>query len=83
MLFVGDDWAEDHHDVEIVDDAGRRLAATRLPEGLDGITRLHALIARFAPAEWAELDHGEAESRVKVGIETDRGPWVAALVAAG
>lgn len=23
MLFVGDDWAEDHHDVEIVDDAGR------------------------------------------------------------
>ena len=83
MLFVGDDWAEDHHDVEIVDDAGRRLAAKRLPEGLDGITRLHALIARFAPADWAELDPGEAESRVKVGIETDRGPWVAALVAAG
>ena len=83
MLFVGDDWAEDHHDVEIVDDAGRRLAARRLPEGLDGITRLHALIARFAPADWAELDPGEAESRVKVGIETDRGPWVAALVAAG
>jgi hypothetical protein len=23
MLFVGDDWAEDHQDVEIVDDAGR------------------------------------------------------------
>jgi len=83
MLFVGDDWAEDHHDVEIVDDAGRRLAATRLPEGLDGITRLHALIARFVPADWAELDPGEAESRVKVGIETDRGAWVAALVAAG
>jgi transposase len=83
MLFVGDDWAEDHHDVEIVDDAGRRLAAKRLPEGLDGITRLHALIARFAPADWAELDPGEAESRVKVGIETDRGPWVAALIAAG
>ena len=83
MLFVGDDWAEDHHDVEIVDDAGRRLAAKRLPEGLDGITRLHELIARFAPADWAELDPGEAESRVKVGIETDRGPWVAALVAAG
>jgi transposase len=83
MLFVGDDWAEDHHDVEIVDDAGRRLAAKRLPEGLDGITRLHALIARFASADWAELDPGEAESRVKVGIETDRGPWVAALVAAG
>ena len=25
VLFVGDDWAEDHHDVEIVDEQGRRL----------------------------------------------------------
>jgi len=24
VLFVGDDWAEDHHDVEIEDEAGRR-----------------------------------------------------------
>jgi transposase len=83
VLFVGDDWAEDHHDVEIVDEQGRRLARRRLPEGLDGITRLHALIAQFFPDEWAELEPGEAASRVKVGIETDRGPWVAALIAAG
>ena len=51
MLFVGNDWAEDHHDVEIVDERGRRLARRRLPEGLDGITRLHALIAQFFPEE--------------------------------
>ncbi len=37
MLFVGDDWAEDHHDVEVVDDDGQVLARRRLPEGLDGI----------------------------------------------
>ena len=49
MLFVGDDWAEDHHDVEIVDEAGRRLARRRFPEGLGGITRLHALIAEHLP----------------------------------
>jgi hypothetical protein len=48
-LFVGNDWAEDHHDVEIVDEQGSRLARRRLPEGLDGITRLHALIAQFFP----------------------------------
>ena len=83
MLFVGNDWAEDHHDVEIVDEQGRRLARKRLPEGLDGITRLHALVAQFFPEEWAELEPGEAASRVKVGIETDRGAWVAALIAAG
>ncbi|SBS73931.1 transposase (fragment) [uncultured Mycobacterium sp.] len=37
MLFVGDDWAEDHHDVYLMNDAGDRLASRRLPEGLAGI----------------------------------------------
>jgi hypothetical protein len=36
VLFVGDDWAEDHHDVEVQDEAGRRLARRRLPEGSRG-----------------------------------------------
>jgi len=50
MLFVGDDWAEDHHDVEIVDEAGRLLARRRLPEGLQGVTRL--LVQRQAGQGW-------------------------------
>jgi hypothetical protein len=29
LLFVGDDWAEDHHDVEIQDETGRKLGARR------------------------------------------------------
>jgi len=83
LLLIGDDWAEDHHDIEIEDDTGRRLAVARLPEGLEGITRFHALVAKHAPAEWADLPAEEIASRVIVGIETDRGPWVAALSAAG
>jgi transposase len=83
VLFVGDDWAEDHHDVELVDDQGGRLARARLPEGIEGIARLHALIAEHLPEECAELPDGEAAFQVKVAIETDRGPWVGALVAAG
>jgi len=59
------------------------LAQRRLPEGLEGIARLHALIARCMPEQWAQLDPVEAASRVKIGIETERGPWVRALVAAG
>ena len=35
------------------------------------------------PEEWADLDPDRLQALVKVGIETDRGPWVAALVAAG
>jgi transposase len=82
-LFVGDDWAERHHDAEVVDDAGRLLARRRLPEGLEGVTRLRALIAEQMLDDWADLDAGEAAALVKVGIETDRGTWVGALVAAG
>ena len=57
MLFVGDDWAEDHHDIEVQDEQGRVLARARLPEGIAGITRLHALIGQFAartlsPVRW-------------------------------
>jgi len=83
VLFVGDDWAEDHHDVELVDDAGRRLAPARLAEGLEGVSRLPALIGEHGSDEWVDLEPEEAARRVVVGIETDRGPWVQALLAAG
>jgi len=76
VLFIGDDWAEAHHDIELVDDDGRRLARRRLPEGIDGLAALHALVADHL-AEETEAD------QVVVGIETDRGPWVQALIAAG
>jgi Transposase/Transposase IS116/IS110/IS902 family len=75
-LFAGDDWAEDHHDVEVMDEAGRVLARRRLPEGVAGVARLHELVAGL-------LGEDDDDSQVLVGIETDHGPWVAALVAAG
>ena len=75
-LFVGDDWAEDHHDVELMDAAGRVLARKRLPEGVAGMARLHELTGQRLG------DDGE-DAEVVIGIETDRGPWVGALVAAG
>jgi transposase len=83
VLFVGDDWAEDHHDIEIVDDSGKRLAARRFAEGLAGLTALHALIAEHLPEPAVGEEPGTMTGQVKVGIETDRGPWVAALVSAG
>jgi transposase len=76
VLFVGDDWAEDHHDVEVQDEHGRAVRIARLPEGVDGMARFHDLIARFLP------DHADP-SQVLVCIEVDRGPWVRALIAAG
>ncbi len=63
-------------DLEIQDETGRRLARRKLPEGIAGIGQLHALLAEHLPVD-AEPD------QVVVGIETDRGPWVQALLAAG
>jgi len=72
-LYVGDDWSEDHHDVHLMNEAGERLAARRLREGVEGITALHELMAR----------HASEPGEVVIGIETERGPWVGALLAAG
>jgi len=73
MIFAGDDWAEAHHDVYLMDESGRRLGSRRLPEGLTGIRQLHELIA----------EHAEEPDQVVIGIETDRGLWVGALSGAG
>src|SRR5215472_12664304 len=76
LLLVGDDWAEDHHDVELMDEAGRTLARARLPEGAAGMARLHAMLGE-------QLGEDAETAEVRVGIETDRGLWVTALAAAG
>jgi transposase len=75
-LFTGDDWAEDHHDVELMDAAGRVPARKRLPEGVAGMARLHALTGDH-------LGEDADGPEVVTGTGTDRGPWVTALVAAG
>lgn len=72
-LFVGDDWAEDHHDVHLMDADGAKLASRRLPEGLAGIRGFHELVAA----------HAVEPTQVVIGIETDRGLWIEALAAAG
>ena len=73
MIFVGDDWAEAHHDVHVMDEGGQRLASRRFPEGLEGIRGFHELVS----------EHADDPTEVVVGIETDRGLWVDALTAAG
>ncbi|MEU2516743.1 IS110 family transposase [Streptomyces syringium] len=76
LLLTGDDWAEDHHDVEAQDETGRKLVAANLPEGVAGIAKLHELLARHGGEHLDPAD-------VVVGIETDRGSWVQALITSG
>jgi len=73
MVFVGIDWAEAHHDVCLLDERGKVLGKRRIPEGLEGVRRLHELVA----------EHAEEPEQVVVGIETDRGLLVQALLVGG
>jgi hypothetical protein len=77
VIFVGIDWAEHHHDVCVLDADGQVVAKGRVPDGLEGVARLHALVADHAD------DPAQDPAQVVVGIETDRGLLVGALVAAG
>jgi transposase len=47
------------------------------------LSTLHALIAAQFAVPGRGTEQVEVLASVKVGTETDRGPWVAALVAAG
>jgi len=71
LLFVGIDWAEDHHDICILDESGDVLRRRRIEDGLSGLETLQALLAEFAADP----------TQVIVGIETDRGLLVRGLLA--
>ena len=72
MIFVGVDWAEAHHDICVLDEAGVILARKRIPDTLAGVRTLHELLG----------DHAEEPEDVIVGIEKDRGLLVAAMLGA-
>ncbi len=73
MVYLGIDWAEAHHDVCLLDEAGTRLDKARVPDGIEGLARIHELIGA----------HTSNPETVVVGIETDRGLLVQGLVVTG
>src|SRR5581483_9758578 len=73
-IYCGIDWAEDHHDIALVDRDGKLLARRRISDDAAGLAQLLDLLA----------EHGDnAEDPVPAAIETPRGLLVAALRATG
>src|SRR4249919_2054737 len=73
-VFCGIDWAEDHHDIAVVDEEGTLLARRRITDDAAGFTALLHLLA----------DAGDSpELLIPVAIETSRGLLVACLRATG
>ena len=73
MIFVGIDWSERHHEVEVQAESGKKLKALKVSTDLAGLSRFHEAIAALA----------EEPSQVAIGIEANHGLWVNALVASG
>ncbi|MEU9987167.1 IS110 family transposase [Streptomyces sp. NPDC048045] len=73
-VFCGVDWAEDHHDIALVDAGGQQLAKVRISDDATGFAQLMAVLA----------EHGDSEDTpIPVAIETSRGLLVACLRATG
>ena len=73
-MFCGIDWAEDHHDVALVDHDGTLIAKRRISDDAGGYALLLQLLA----------DAGDdADAPIPVAIETSRGLLVACLRATG
>jgi hypothetical protein len=73
-IYCGIDWAEDHHDVAIVDRDGRLLARRRISDDAAGLAALLSLLAEHDDS---------ADDPIPVAIETPRGLLVACLRATG
>ncbi len=73
-VFCGIDWAEDHHDIALVDTGGHLLARRRISDDAAGLAVLAGLLA----------EHGDcAEDPIPVAIETPRGLLTACLRVTG
>src|SRR5260221_156992 len=73
-VFCGIDWAEDHHDIALVDRDGTLLARRRISDDAAGLAQLLGLLA----------EHGDsAGDPIPVAIETPRGLLTACLRATG
>ncbi len=74
QVFCGIDWAEDHHDVALVDTGGKVVGKRRIRDDAAGFTLLVQLLAEAGDS---------AEEPIPVAIETTRGLLVAFLRATG
>jgi hypothetical protein len=73
VVFVGIDWSEQHHEVELQAGSGKVLKRLRVSADMAGLSRLQEAIT----------DAAEEPSQVVIGIESNQGLLVNALVASG
>jgi transposase len=73
MWYVGLDWADTHHDVEVLDDQGLRVGARRFAHSHEGLNELKAFLLGIAASP----------DQLACIVETSHGLLIAFLLEAG
>lgn len=73
-ITCGIDWANDHHDIALVDEAGKLVAKRRISDDAEGYRRLLELLAEAGDT---------AEDPIPVAVETARGLLISCLRTTG
>lgn len=73
MWYVGLDWADTHHDIEVLDEAGKRVGARRFAHTADGLNELKQFLLSIA----TEPEH------LACIVETSHGLLISFLLSAG
>ena len=75
MLYAGLDWADDHHDVVIIDEAGNKLASKRVTHTKTGLEDLTHFLESFTGPD--------GKNQLACIAETNRGLLITAVLDAG
>jgi transposase len=73
MIYVGIDWADDHHDVAITDDSAKTLSQFQISHDSSGFAALHGQLAKFK----------QSPDQILIALETSRGLLVHELLRSG
>ena len=76
MWYAGIDWANDHHDVVVLDEAGKRLGKCRVSHTAEGLTQLSTFLKGVG-------DIAEHPEHLACIIETKQGLLITHLLEAG
>jgi hypothetical protein len=75
MWYAGIDWADDHHDAVVLDDAGRVVATLHVAHSVAGLRELTSALTQICGPE--------AKEQLACFVETSHGLLIAALLEAG
>ncbi len=73
MWYVGLDWADTHHDVEVLDEAGKRVGARRFAHSHEGLNELKQFVLSIAASP----------DQLACMVETNHGLLITFLLEAG